>query len=66
MQQNWQIHSVQAEIRFNQNSLEWVSHIKYLGIVLDDKLSFKLHMADVSRRLSRIQGVIYSDSSFVN
>ena len=34
-----------------------------LGIVLDNKLSFKLHIADVPRRLSRIRGVIYSVAS---
>ena len=61
-----QIHPILPDIRFNQNTLEWVSHIKYLGIVLDDILSFKLHIADVSRRCSRIRGVIYSVSSFIN
>ena len=35
------IHSILPDICFNQNTLERVSHIKYLGIVLDDKLSFK-------------------------
>ena len=43
-----------------------MSHIKYLGIILDNKLPFKLHIADVSRRMSRIPGVIYSVSSFLN
>ena len=32
------IHPVLPDIRFNQNTLERASHIKYLGIVLDDKL----------------------------
>ena len=44
------IHPVLPDIHFNQNTLEWVSHIKYLGIVLYDKISFKLHIADVSRK----------------
>ena len=60
------IHPVLPDINFNQNTLEWLSHIKYLGIVFDDKLSFKLHIADVSCGLNRIRGVTYSVSSFLN
>lgn len=44
------IHLVQHEIRFNQNSFECVSHIKYLGIVFKNKLPFKLHITDVSQK----------------
>ena len=57
------IHLVLPDIYFNQNTLECVSHIKYLGIVLDGKLSFKLHIADVYRRLSRIRGVAHREMS---
>ena len=41
------IYPVLPDIRFNQNLLEWASHVKYLRIIIDDKLSFKLHIADV-------------------
>ena len=54
-----QIHPVLPDIRCNQNSLEWVWHIKYIGIIVDDKLSFKSHIADVCRRLNKIRGVLF-------
>ena len=60
------IHPVLPDIRYNQDSLEYVSHIKYLEIIIDNKLSFKLHIADVSRRLSKIRGVKYSVFGFLN
>ena len=37
------IHPVLPDIRFHQNSLAWVTHIKYFRIVFDYKLSLKLH-----------------------
>ena len=43
-----------------------VAYYKYFGIIFDDKLSFKLHIVDICRRLSRIRGVIYSVSCFLN
>ena len=34
-------HESTSQIHPNLNSLEWMSHIKYLGIILDNKLLFK-------------------------
>ena len=53
------IFPVLLDISFIHNYLEWVSHNKYIGIILDDKLSFKLYITDVCRILSKIRRVIY-------
>ena len=59
------IHPVPPHIHFNQNSHEWVSHIKYFLIILNNKLSHKFYITDVCCRLSKIR-VIYSVSRFQN
>ena len=41
-------------ITFNEQQLEWVHGIKYLGIHIDNKLNFNSHLNYVSGRLSRL------------
>ena len=53
------------DIFFNGERLEWVSDIKYLGIVIDNKLSFVLQASEVHRKLSKMQGIFYSLSSLM-
>ena len=53
------------DIYFNQECLEWVNTIKYLGVTIDNKLSFIPHVADVKMKLSKLQGVTYSLSYLV-
>ena len=47
-------------ILFNENILEWVDEIKYLGIIIDNKLTFKQQVDYVVNRLSVVQGITYS------
>ena len=56
---------VLPDVYFNGVKLEWVTSIKYLGIVIDNKLSFTLQSTEVFHKLSKIQGVFYSLSSLV-
>ena len=56
---------VLPDIYFDGVKLEWVTNIKYLGIVIDNKLSFAPHSTEVFHKLSKIQGVFYSLSSLV-
>ena len=56
---------VLPDIIFNDVRLEWVSHIKYLGIVIDNKLNFSLQAAYVYKKLSKMQGILYSLSPFL-
>ena len=53
------------DVYFDGKKLEWVNHIRYLGIQLDNKLNFHLQTADIGRKLSQMQGVIYSMATLV-
>ena len=52
------------DIFFNGHKLSWVDSIKYLGMVLDSKLNFNLHIKDIENRVSKSKGVIYRMSNF--
>ena len=47
-------------IRINNCSIEYVKHFRYLGIIMDERLSFKQHIAFVKTKLAYLQGFIYS------
>ena len=53
------------DIFFNGSKLEWVDSIKYLGIIIDNRLSFIPQATQVNHKMSKIQGVFYSLSSLV-
>ena len=53
------------DIYFNGVKLDWVSQIKYLGIVIDNKLTFSLQAGEVYRKVSRMHGIFYSLSLLV-
>ena len=40
--------------------LNIVHHVKFLGVLIDDKLTFKLHYEEVIKKLSRVCGVLWS------
>ena len=52
-------------IFFNNVALEWVSNIKYLGTIIDNKLKFNEHVNYICTRLSQMKGIFYSLSHFV-
>ena len=39
--------------------------IKYLGLILDNKLNWKAHIAELSKKLSRAVGMLYKIKTFV-
>ena len=45
-------------IKFFNDNLEFVSNIKYLGITLDNKLSFSNHIDTVLTKLNKAKGII--------
>ena len=53
------------DIYFNGVKLNWVSQIKYLGIVIDNKLTFSLQVGEIYQRISRMHGIFYSLSLLV-
>ena len=50
---------------FNNIALEWVSNIKYLGTIIDNRLNFNEHVNYICMRLSQMKGIFYSLSNFV-
>ena len=40
--------------------LGYVREIKYLGLIIDDRLGFKSHITTLKSKLARYQGIIYS------
>ena len=53
------------DIYFNNEVLEWVTSIKYLGMIVDNKLNFISHSKQVFRKLSQLHGIIYASSNFL-
>ena len=52
------------DVFFNGVKLNWVDNIKYLGIILDNKMKFNLQINKIENQISRSRGIIYRLSSF--
>ena len=52
------IDALPINVVFNETPLEQVSHIKFLGLTVDDKLSWKYHIDDICKTISRNLGII--------
>ena len=53
-------------ILINTVTLEYVSSMKYLGLTLDDRLSFKSHIASLKSKLAFYQRLIYSLKQYLS
>jgi hypothetical protein len=47
-------------ITFNGSILDWVDDFRYLGLILDNKMSFKKHITSVCQGLSKAHGVLHA------
>ena len=47
------------EIKFHNYNIEFVDNIKYLGVYIDSKLSFKSHLEKIVRRMNSLTAAIY-------
>ena len=47
-------------IILNRQAIEQKDHVKYLGILIDSKLSFKQHITSVTKKISRAIGLLYN------
>ena len=52
-------------VYFNNTVIEWVDNIKYLGLIVNNKLNFSRHIDDVCLKISKAHGSIYSLCTFV-
>ena len=52
-------------VYFDNQPIEWVRCIKYLGVFIDDRFSFNLQVASVCTKLSKFKGLTYSLQSII-
>ena len=52
-------------IRFSKKKIKCESYVKFLGIMLDANLSWKYHIAELSKMLSRSTGIFYKIQQLV-
>ena len=53
-------------ILINHHAIEQKEYIKYLGVLIDAKLTFKQHISAVSKKISRTIGLIYKLRHYVS
>ena len=49
----------------NKNAIDEVNCVKYLGILIDSKLTFRSHIDELNKKVSRAIGVLYKIRPFV-
>lgn len=54
------------QIDYNNRSIEKVNSFKYLGVIIDSKLSFKSQIESTKTRLARIAGVFWRISKLIS
>ena len=52
-------HVTPLQFSMNNRSIDVVQHFNYLGIMLDENMSWKTHIAMVRNKLSRINGILH-------
>ena len=52
-------HLTPLQFSMNNRSIDVVQHFNYLGIMLDENMSWKTHIAMVSKKLSQINGILH-------
>jgi len=54
--------TLDLSIRIDNNNIECVKETVFLGVILDEHLSWKPHILSVSRKISKSIGIIYKSS----
>ena len=52
-------------ILINKIAIDEVQHVKYLGVLIDSQLTFKYHIEEMNKKVSRAIGVLYKLRPFV-
>ena len=50
----------------NKKAIQQKDFVKYLGVLIDSKLTFKEHIMAISKKVSRITGAMYRIRNYVN
>ena len=53
-------------LKINNVVLPWVAATKFLGFIIDDKLSWKLHIQSVKSKLSSVLAIMYKAIKLIN
>ena len=48
-----------ADIYMNHIKIEYTSSTRFLGVIMDDKLKFNIHINEINKKISKNIGVIY-------
>ena len=59
------LNSLPNDITFDNTTIEQVTHTKFLGVLVDNKLSWKSHIENICQTISRNIGVIYRLKSYL-
>ena len=54
-----------VNLNINKNNIKQVETFKYLGVLLDNKLSWQEHIQSLQTKLAKFNGVIYKIRNFV-
>ena len=57
--------NLHVTILINKVAIEEVQYVKYLDVLIDSKLTFKYHIDELNRKVSRAIGVLYKLRLFV-
>ena len=54
-----------VNLNINKNNIKQVETFKYLGIILDNKLSWQEHIQSLQTKLAKFSGVVYKTRHFI-
>jgi hypothetical protein len=57
---------INLNIKLSGQAIEKVSKMKFLGVILDDKLNFKEHISFTCKKVSKCIGILYKARPFIN
>ena len=57
---------IDLNISVNSKPLTRVTKVKFLGVIVDEKLSWKPHIGYISRKISKSLGIMYKIRKYVN
>ena len=53
-------------VLINKKAIQQNEYVKYLGILIDSQLTFKHHIANIVKKVSRVTGLMYKIRNFVD
>ena len=56
---------IPVTILINNKAIDEAQYVKYLGILIDSQLSFKYHIEELNKKISRAIGLLYKLRPFV-